>query len=62
MTDHFISSFGQKPPVLGQLRINPEFGPATLDALKAMGHKLVVRPGSLAAAPCVIQLFPVQDR
>jgi gamma-glutamyltranspeptidase / glutathione hydrolase len=60
MTDHFISSFGQKPPVLGQLRINPEFGPATLDALKAMGHKLVVRPGSLAAAPCVIQLFPVQ--
>ncbi len=54
MTDHFISSFGQKPPVLGQLRINPEFGPATLDALKAMGHKLVVRPGSLAAAPCVI--------
>ncbi len=24
MTDHFISSFGQKPPVLGQLRINPE--------------------------------------
>jgi hypothetical protein len=31
-----------------------------LDALKAMGHKLVVRPGALAAAPCVIQLFPVQ--
>ncbi len=27
MTDHFISSFGQKPPALGQLRINPEFGP-----------------------------------
>src|SRR5205814_7325603 len=24
MTDHFISSFGQKPPALGQLRINPE--------------------------------------
>ena len=27
MTDHFISSFGQKPPALGQLRINPELGP-----------------------------------
>ena len=34
MTDHFISSFGQKPPALGQLRINPELGPTTLDALK----------------------------
>jgi gamma-glutamyltranspeptidase/glutathione hydrolase len=56
MTDHFISSFGQKPPALGQLRINPELGQPTLDALKSMGHKLVVRPGSLAAAPCVIQI------
>ena len=26
MTDHLISSFGQKPPALGQLRINPELG------------------------------------
>ncbi len=60
MTDHFISSFGQKPPVLGQLRINPDFEPATLDALKAMGHKLVVRPGSLAAAPCAIQLRTIK--
>ncbi|MHB1559621.1 MAG: gamma-glutamyltransferase family protein, partial [Isosphaeraceae bacterium] len=56
MTDHFISSFGQKPPALGQLRINPEVGAETLDALKAMGHKLVVRPGPLAAAPCVLQI------
>ncbi len=56
MTDHFISSFGQKPPALGQLRINPEFGAETLEALKAMGHKLVVRPGPLAAAPCVLQI------
>jgi gamma-glutamyltranspeptidase/glutathione hydrolase len=54
MTDHFISSFGQKPPALGQLRINPEIGQPTLDALKAMGHKLVVRTGSLAAAPCML--------
>lgn len=56
MTDHFISSFGQKPPALGQLRINPEVGTETLEALKAMGHKLVVRPGPLAAAPCVLQI------
>jgi gamma-glutamyltranspeptidase/glutathione hydrolase len=54
MSDHFISSFGQKPPALGQLRINPELGSETLDALKKLGHKLVVRTGSLAAAPCAI--------
>jgi gamma-glutamyltranspeptidase len=54
MSDHFISSFGQKPPVLGQLRINPELGSETLEALKRLGHKLVVRTGSLAAAPCAM--------
>jgi gamma-glutamyltranspeptidase len=59
MTDHFISSFGQKPPALGQLRINPEVGQPTLDALKSMGHSLVVGPGSLSAAPCVIRIDPV---
>src|SRR5262249_10160388 len=31
MTDHFISSFGQKPPALGQLRVNPELGSETLE-------------------------------
>ena len=28
MTDHFIGSFRQTPPALGQLRINPEIGSA----------------------------------
>lgn len=56
MTDHFISSFGQKPPALGQLRINPDLGAETLDALKRLGHRLVVRPGSLAAAPCFLDI------
>jgi hypothetical protein len=60
MTDHFISSFGQTPPPsFGQLRINPELGSETLAALKKLGHKLVVRPGSLAAAPCVIDISTV---
>ena len=40
MTDHFIGSFRQTPPVLGQFRINPEIGSGTLDALKALGHTL----------------------
>jgi gamma-glutamyltranspeptidase/glutathione hydrolase len=56
MSDHLISSFGQKPPALGQLRINPELGQDKLDALKKLGHKLVVRSGPLSAAPCVISI------
>jgi len=56
MTDHFISSFGQKPPALGQLRVNPELGQHTLDALKSLGHKLMVRSGPLSAAPSVISV------
>jgi gamma-glutamyltranspeptidase / glutathione hydrolase len=54
MTDHFIGSFRQTPPALGQIRINPEIGPETLEALKKLGHKLIMRPGPLAAAPSVI--------
>ncbi len=61
MTDHFISSFGQKPPVLGQIRINPELGQNTLDALKTLGHKLAVRSGPLSAAPCAISLGTSKD-
>ena len=48
MGDHFISSFGQKPPVLGQLRVNPDLGQETIDALKKLGHKLLIRQGPLA--------------
>ena len=61
MTDHFISSFRQTPPALGQLRVNPEIGPETLEALKKLGHKLVVRSGPLAAAPSVIELITEQS-
>jgi hypothetical protein len=38
------------------MRINPEIGPETLEALKNRGHKLVVRSGPLAAAPSVISV------
>jgi len=61
MTDHFISSFGQKPPVMGQLRVNPELGQQTLDALKSLGHKLMVRSGPLSAAPSVISVNRSDD-
>jgi gamma-glutamyltranspeptidase / glutathione hydrolase len=56
MTDHLINSFRQTPPALGKLRINPEIGTETLDALKARGHVLSVASGALAAAPSVIAI------
>jgi gamma-glutamyltranspeptidase / glutathione hydrolase len=62
MTDHFIGSFRQTPPAPGQLRINPEIGSGTLDALKALGHGLSVKSGSLAAAPSVIALDPASGQ
>jgi gamma-glutamyltranspeptidase/glutathione hydrolase len=62
MTDHFISSFRQTPPALGRLRINPEIGQETLDALKNLGHKLVVRSGPLSAAPSVISVKRNDDQ
>jgi gamma-glutamyltranspeptidase/glutathione hydrolase len=62
MTDHFISSFRQTPPVLGQLRVNPEIGSDTLEALKGRGHKLKIVPGPLSAAPCVISLDPISGQ
>ena len=50
MTDHLINSFRQTPPALGKLRINPEIGTETLDALKARGHVLRVSTGPLASS------------
>jgi gamma-glutamyltranspeptidase / glutathione hydrolase len=58
MTDHLINSFRQSPPALGKLRINPEIGAETLDALKVRGHVLAVAEGALAAAPSVIAIDP----
>ena len=58
MTDHFISSFRQKPPAPGRLRINPDIGAPTLDSLRAMSHEIVAGTGPLGAAPCVIAVDP----
>jgi gamma-glutamyltranspeptidase/glutathione hydrolase len=62
MTDHFISSFRQTPPALGRLRINPEIGSETLDALKTRGHILNVSSGAVAAAPSVIAIDPTTGK
>jgi gamma-glutamyltranspeptidase/glutathione hydrolase len=56
MSDHLVGSFGQTPPDLGKLRINPGVGELTLTELKAMGHRLDVRPGTIGAAPVLLSI------
>jgi gamma-glutamyltranspeptidase/glutathione hydrolase len=58
MSDHFLGSFRQAPPKLGELRINPEVGQATLADLTARGHKLVVSTTPLAAAATTLSIDP----
>jgi gamma-glutamyltranspeptidase/glutathione hydrolase len=62
MTDHLVNSFRQTPPALGKLRINPEIGTETIEALKTRGHLLDVSAGPLAAAPSVIAIDPVSRK
>ena len=56
MTEHLISSFLQKPPSLGSLRVNPEIDAAALEALRVRGHQVTVSPGPIGAAPSVISI------
>ena len=53
-TDHHIGSFGQTPPLLGSLSINPGVGEATISLLRGKGHKVRVSGGALWN-PCVLQ-------
>ena len=58
MTDHLISSFLQKPPALGRLRINPEIGAARTRFVACPGHVVNTGTGPLGAAPSVIAVDP----
>jgi gamma-glutamyltranspeptidase / glutathione hydrolase len=42
VTNHLLGSFGQTPPKLGSLDVNPGVGEATVDRLRALGHHLRV--------------------
>ena len=53
-TNHHIGSFGQTPPSLGSLLINPDLGETTIAALKAKGHAVQTVGGALWV-PSVIQ-------
>jgi hypothetical protein len=58
MSEHFISSFLQKPPAPGRLRVNPEYGASVLGALRALGHDVIPGTGPLGAAASVIAVDP----
>ena len=45
-TDHMLNSFRQKPPVLGDLQLSPDFGNAVAKEMALRGHKVKMkRPG-----------------
>jgi gamma-glutamyltranspeptidase/glutathione hydrolase len=57
VTNHLLGSFRQTPPRLGSLEINPGVGEATIEALKARGHRVaVVKPPIWI--PSVMRLDP----
>jgi gamma-glutamyltranspeptidase/glutathione hydrolase len=56
MTNHHLGSFRQKPPELGSLWINQEAGEATINGLKALGHKVEVRRPTVA--PVMLSIDP----
>ena len=56
LTDHFLGSFRQKPPVLGSLKVSTGFDPAVIDDLKARGHDVAVGKRPLASNPCVLSV------
>ncbi|MFO0891406.1 MAG: gamma-glutamyltransferase [Isosphaeraceae bacterium] len=58
MSDHFVGSFRQTPPKLGELRINPSIGEPVLQALTSRGHKLTPSATPLAAAATVLVVEP----
>ena len=58
MTDHLTGSFGQTPPKLGRVRINPGIGHKSLTELARKGHDLEIAPGPIGAAPVVLAIDP----
>src|SRR5581483_10009977 len=56
MTNHHLGSFRQKPPELGSLWITEDVGQDTINALKALGHKVELRRPTVA--PVMLSLDP----
>ena len=62
LTGHFLGSFRQAPPKLGELQINAEVGPDVLADLASRGHKVVVGKPPLGANPTALSLDPKSGR
>jgi gamma-glutamyltranspeptidase / glutathione hydrolase len=52
-TDHYIGSFGQTPPKLGNLRLTPGLE-AAMDPLAALGHKVSIDPALGICCPVML--------
>jgi gamma-glutamyltranspeptidase/glutathione hydrolase len=57
-TNHFVGSFRQTPPSLGSLLLDPAVGEATIQELKARGHRVTLRKPPLWA-PTALRIDPV---
>jgi gamma-glutamyltranspeptidase / glutathione hydrolase len=56
LTDHFLGSFRQTPPVLGSLKIYADVGENTIAALKSRGHHVTIGQPPMASSPVVITI------
>ena len=54
-TRHLIGSFGQPPPKLGNLTLDPRLASVVAEPLKARGHRIEVTTGPIGA-PCMLSL------
>jgi gamma-glutamyltranspeptidase/glutathione hydrolase len=61
VTEHYISSFRQRPPELGQLRINADVGEEVIEALKRLGHE-VREARSPLWHPSVLRIDPTSGQ
>lgn len=62
LTDHFVGSFGQPEAQLGSLKVYPDLGEATIEALRALGHKVTTGQPPMAAAPTVLTIDPASGQ
>ncbi|MBC20019.1 MAG: hypothetical protein CMJ74_07135 [Planctomycetaceae bacterium] len=54
-TRHLIGSFGQPPPQLGNLTLDPRLATSVADPLQQRGHKIEVTRGPIGA-PCMVSI------
>jgi len=56
LTDHFLGSFRQKPPELASLKIYPDVGENTIEALKARGHQVTLGVPPMLSSPVMLTI------